>query len=220
MRRYLTLAAAITTTFLALFAAVAWLGVPLLEDPRPLLDSVGGTAAVVGVGLLVADVALPVASSLVMVAHGAVFGVVVGALLSLVGSVGAALLGFGIGRRGGPLLRRLVPAAERERADVLLDRWGVLAIVATRPVPILAETVAILAGASRMRWSQAAVAAVAGSFPAAVLYALAGDVAASFGNAVTVFAVVVAVAAAFWLAGRRVHRASLAARVESPSEAS
>ncbi len=36
----------------------------------------GVVAALVGVGLLVADVVLPVPSSVVMLAHGALFGVV------------------------------------------------------------------------------------------------------------------------------------------------
>ena len=54
--------------------------------------------------------------------------------------------------KGGPLLSRLVPPEERARANDLLDRWGEMAVVATRPVPILAETVAILAGASPKSW--------------------------------------------------------------------
>ena len=88
-------------------------------------------------------VALPVPFSLVMVAHGALFGVAVGTtLLSVVGSTVAALVGFALGRRGGPLLTRLVPPEERVRADRLLTRWGTLAIIVTRPVPLLAETTA------------------------------------------------------------------------------
>src|SRR5215211_6626130 len=50
--------------------------------------------------LLVVDVVLPVPSNLVMIAHGALFGVAIGTFLSLVGSIGAALVGFAIGQRG------------------------------------------------------------------------------------------------------------------------
>ncbi len=94
------------------------------------------------------DVALSVPSSLVMVAHGAHLGVVIGTVLSVVGSTGAALVGFALGRRGGPLLARLVPPEERTRADRLLARWGTLAIIITRPVPLLAQTTAVMAGTS------------------------------------------------------------------------
>ncbi len=58
----------------------------------------------------------------------ALFGVAIGTVLSLVGSVGAALAGFAIGQQGGPFLSRLVSSEEHERADRLLSRWGVLAM--------------------------------------------------------------------------------------------
>jgi hypothetical protein len=58
--------------FLCLFFVVEALGIPLLVDPTPWLKHGGVLAAVLGVGLLIADVLLlPVPSSLVMVAHGA-----------------------------------------------------------------------------------------------------------------------------------------------------
>jgi membrane protein DedA with SNARE-associated domain len=89
--------------------------------------------------------------------------------LSLVGSLGAALLGFPLGRKGGLLLNRLLPAGGRRRADALLARWGVLAVVVTRPVPLLAETTVILAGASPLGWRRTAAAALVGSAATAVL---------------------------------------------------
>ncbi len=172
--RYALLALALLAALGAVFLAVEALGLDVLTDPRPWLQEHRGRAALVGVGLLVADVLVPVPSSVVMTAHGAVFGPVLGALLSLVGGLGAALVAFGLGRRGGPLLDRLVPERERRRADALLRRWGALAIVVTRPVPLLAETVLVLAGAGPLGWRRAAVASLLGSVAPAVLYALAG----------------------------------------------
>src|SRR5437763_10869108 len=144
MKRYFLIVAGMMAFFLILFFVVEFLGIPLLTDPTPWMQHGGVLAASLGVGLLIADVLLPVPSSLVMVAHGALFGVVIGTLLSLLGSVGAALFGFAIGRRGGRLLTRVVSPEERARADYLLGRWGSLAIVVTRPIPVLAETVAIM----------------------------------------------------------------------------
>lgn len=206
MRRYWTVVTAMLVALLALFGAVEALGVPLLTDPSPWLDKGGPMAALVGVGLLVVDIILPVPSSLVMIAHGAVFGVVAGTTLSLIGSTGAAAFGFAIGRRGGDALARVVPAEERIRADRLLERWGVLAVIATRPVPILAETTAIMAGASPMSWRQLMIAAVAGAMPAALLYALTGAIAASFTNGTMVFGLVLLIAGVFWWLGRRAER--------------
>ena len=191
--------------FLGLFFLVEALGVPLLVEPTPWLNRGGVLAATLGVGLLIVDVLLPVPSSLVMVAHGALFGVVGGTLLSLVGSLGAAMFGFWLGRRGGSLLERLVPLDERERADYLLKRWGMLAIIVTRPVPLLAETVAIMAGTSPMGWGRAALAAIAGSLPPALLYALTGASVGKFQNTALVFVFVLLVAGFFWMFGRTIE---------------
>jgi uncharacterized membrane protein YdjX (TVP38/TMEM64 family) len=210
MRRYSLVVAGLLALFTAMFVAVEALDVPLLTDPRPVLQAAPLAAAPVGVGLLVLDVFLPVPSSLLMIAHGAAFGPLLGAALSLLGSLGAALLGFTLGRRGGPLLDRLVPADERRRVDALLARWGALAILVTRPVPLLAETTVILAGASPLGWRRTAVAALIGSVPAAVLYALAGSVATGLANPVAVFALVLLLAGSTWAlgaaGGRRVAR--------------
>jgi uncharacterized membrane protein YdjX (TVP38/TMEM64 family) len=202
MKRYLLIVAAMMAFFLLLFFVVEALGIPLLADPGPWMRHGGVLAAILGVTLLIADVLLPVPSSLVMVAHGALFGVVMGTFLSLLGSVGAALFGFAIGRRGGKLLARVVPPEERARADRMLARWGTLAVVVTRPVPLLAETVAIMAGASPLGWGRMALAALIGSLPPALLYALTGATVANFQSTSLMFVVVLLVTGSFWLVGR------------------
>jgi uncharacterized membrane protein YdjX (TVP38/TMEM64 family) len=214
MMRYLTVMGAMLAFFLAIFFLVEALGVPLLVDPMPWLKQGGIWAAMLGVALLIADVLLPVPSSLVMVAHGALFGLWIGTLLSLIGSTGAAVFGFWVGRRGGRLLTRLVTPAERERADRLLKRWGSLAIIVTRPVPLLAETVAIMAGASPLGWGRTILAALAGSVPPAFLYALTGASAGRFQNTVLMFVFVLAIAGLFWMIGRRIIPAQKSDRPE------
>lgn len=202
MRRYLVIVAATMAFFLLLFFAVEALGFELLTDPTPWMRHGGVLAAALGVSLLIADVLLPVPSSLVMVAHGALFGVLIGTLLSLLGSMGAALFGFAIGRRGGRLLERIVTPEERARADRMVARWGAVAVVVTRPIPILAETVAIMTGASSVGWLRMALASFAGSLPPALLYALTGAAYANFQSVVLMFAATLLIAGSFWLIGR------------------
>jgi uncharacterized membrane protein YdjX (TVP38/TMEM64 family) len=202
MKRYLIIVSAMMAFFLITFFVVEGLGIPLLGDPAPWMKHGGLLTAILGVSLLIADVLLPVPSSLVMVAHGALFGVVGGTLLSLLGSVGAALFGFAIGRRGGKLLERLVTPAERAHADRMLARWGGLAVVVSRPIPIVAETVAIIAGTSPLGWGRVTLAALAGSLPPALLYALTGATVANFQSTSLMFGVVLLVTGAFWLIGQ------------------
>jgi uncharacterized membrane protein YdjX (TVP38/TMEM64 family) len=202
MRRYWLLLGGFIVLFLALFGVAMALGLPV-EDARPWMGAGGPGAAAVGVTLLIVDVALPVPSSGVMMLHGLLFGLWVGAALSMVGSIGAAAVGFGVGRAGNEWIRRLVTPEEHDRAGRLLARWGALAIVASRPVPMLAETVMILAGASPMPWGRAMAAAVAGTIPAALAYAAVGATAASLQAGTAVFAGVVLIGGVFWWWGRR-----------------
>ena len=195
--------AAVVVGLLVAFAVVEAAGIPVLSDPSGAMSAGGAVAALVGVALLVGDVVLPVPSSIVMLAHGALFGVVLGALLSLVGTVGAAVVGVWLGRRGERLLR--LPETERRRARQLVDRWGAVAVVASRPVPVLAEAVVIMAGAAGASPLRVALPAAAGSVAPAVLYALAGSLVVDVASGTVVFAAVLAATGAFWFVATRRH---------------
>jgi uncharacterized membrane protein YdjX (TVP38/TMEM64 family) len=203
MRRWILLAVSIAVVLLAMFFIAMASGVSLFEDPTPLLKGGRVLAAIAGVLLLVADVFLPVPSSLVMVAHGALFGMTAGTILSLIGSTAAALTGFAVGRAGNDAIRRWVTPAQHDRAGAMLQRWGVLAIAVTRPVPILAETVSILAGSSPLTWLQVALSAAVGSLIPSLAYAWAGSHAGGAVNHVLVFGGVIAVSGVLWAIGRR-----------------
>lgn len=203
LMRWWSLAFAIAATLLVMFFAASSAGIALLQDPAAMMRDARPLAAAIGVLMLIADVVLPVPSSLVMVAHGALFGALGGTLLSLAGSVASALTAFAIGRAGDGAIRRFVTEREHMRAGELLARWGVVAIAVTRPVPILAETVAILAGASPLTWRQTAVAAGAGSIVPAAVYAWAGASARDGGNHALIFGGVLAVTAVLFLVAKR-----------------
>ncbi len=206
MRAYALFAAAVAAGFLALFGLAHALDVPVLSEETPSLGAAGAGAALAALALLVGDVVLPVPASGVMVVNGILFGAAAGAALSVVGSLGAAALGWWLGRRGGPLLARVVPGAERERAAALIARRGTFAVVLSRPVPVIAETVAIVAGAAGMPLRRLLGAALLGSLPPAVAYAVAGAATGRADAAVPVFVAVVALSVVVWLAGRRHER--------------
>ncbi|HSH05905.1 MAG TPA: VTT domain-containing protein, partial [Anaerolineae bacterium] len=176
---------------------------PFLTESERYLLAGDGRAGVLGIFFLVIDVFLPVPSSLVMTAHGALFGVLGGTLLSMVGNVGAGLVGFGLGRGGEGVIRRWVTEEEMMRANELLARWGGVALIATRPIPLLAETTAIMAGASSMSWGQLLVATSLGSVPMSFLYALTGATAMSFNNTVVMFTFMLMMMALFWWLNQR-----------------
>jgi uncharacterized membrane protein YdjX (TVP38/TMEM64 family) len=208
--RYWTVAGAMAALLLTAFVVVAAFGNTVLTEPEDWLE--GPFAGILGVALLVADSVLPIASSVVMVSLGALYGPLGGVALALLGRLGCFLAGFAVGRRMGARLLRAVPATQRERAEELLARRGAFAVVVTRPLPILGDTVAILAGASPMSWRRGAVAATVGSVPEAVAYAAAGSLAASSADAAVVWAAFIVVAGAFWVAAGRAARVAKRAR--------
>ena len=170
---------------------------PLLTDPRPVLGTVSVAAALIGVGLLVGDAVLPVPSSVVMVALGATFGVAAGAALALLGGLGGFALGYVLGWRSRNLL-----APGTSGAAALVRRWGLLAVVVSRPLPLVAETVAYTVGALGMRPVAAFAAATAGLAGPAVAFSYAGWRGATTGDGFVVFGAVAVAAVLCWVVGR------------------
>ena len=160
---------AVVAALLVVFAAATVLGLPVLDDPGPALRSAGAFwGALAGLAVLTVDVVLPVPSSLVMVAFGTAYGVAVAAALSTLGGALMAFVGGTVGRRGGRLV------ADADRARHLVDRYGVAAVVLTRPVPLLAESVVLVAGAAGMPLRRLVLGAALGTLPLGVVYGVAG----------------------------------------------
>ena len=136
-RQALVLGLAVAVVAVVGLALAEAFHVRLLVDPVDLIGA-RGLAAWVGVGLLVADIVLPVPSSVVLLAHGALFGVIPGAALSLLGRTGNAVVGVLIGRSAGNLLSRRSrrrTATDSGKGAQLVGRWGLAPVVFTRPIP-------------------------------------------------------------------------------------
>lgn len=167
-------------------ALVVILSFVLLEDRLPAAWRDPGAwqvtpswgVAMGSIALLATDVLLPVPSSVVMVGNGVAFGFAGGALVSTVGATSAVMLGWLLGRVGGRQVHRWLGPAEGTRLAELVRRHGAWVVVASRPVPVVAEMVAVLAGAGGMRAGVALASGFAGATGTAVPYAWAGAAAA------------------------------------------
>src|SRR5688572_11027427 len=122
--KFVYLVGAVCLLLLLLFVGASAAGVPYLESTDWMSAYSAPTAAVLGNLLLVMDVLLPVPSSLLMVANGALLGLVWGSLATLVSATLGGLLAFWIGRRGSRVVARFVGPDELERADRFFRRWG------------------------------------------------------------------------------------------------
>jgi uncharacterized membrane protein YdjX (TVP38/TMEM64 family) len=188
------------------------------------LNHAGPGSAAIIVGLLAADVLLPIPSSVVMVLSGAAFGVFWGAALALIGSVLGEWLGFEMVRRFGRRASSMI-AGDHELRELneFFERHGAVAVMVTRPLPVVMETMSLVAGLSAMRRRTFLTASLVGTAPIVVIYAYAGAVAREADSVAPAAVIVVAVTAAAWLwwRGRRrpASAAALGATRRSPSSA-
>lgn len=121
--------------------------------------------ALAGAGLLAADVLLPIPSSIV--------GTMLGARLGFGAGFTAAFAGMMVGQSAAYLVSR---AVLRKRNDGALPAAPTLAAVfLSRPVPVLAEAVALAAGAARVSWPQFLLACGSGNAIYAGALALNGS---------------------------------------------
>ena len=139
------------------------------------LRELGPWAAAAGVGLLVADIALPIPSTIVMSALGATYGFGVGGLLAIVGSMLAGLTAYGLARWAGrPAAIWIAGEDGLVRTEELFARGGAWLVLTSRWLPILPEAVACLAGLARMPFRTFFWALMVGSVPLGLTFAWVG----------------------------------------------
>lgn len=168
----------------------------------------GWQVALVLSGLLAGDIVLPVPSSLVNTAAGALLGFWRGTAASWSGMMVACVVGYQIGARAGEsALSRMVGESEVARLARLAERHGHWFLLAFRAVPVLAEASVVFAGASRMsRRSFFTVTALA-NLGISATYAAVGASAAQAGSFLLLFAgMVLLPALALWLVRPRARK--------------
>jgi 3-dehydroquinate synthase len=174
-----------TLRFLLILAAMA-VAVPLIPflafgarldhavarwlDPLPTPP----VLAAIEVGVLAADLLLPVPSSLVATLGGSHLGIVIGTACAWVGMTAGAMVGWWLGHTAAAASLSSLTAEEQERLAGQQRCYGPLAVVLTRPLPLVAEAAAIMAGAAGMGWRAFLLAAGSGNLAIAVVWSVAG----------------------------------------------
>lgn len=147
-------------------AVAAWLNPP----PPP------AVLAAAEVGILAVDILLPVPSSLVATLGGAQLGIAVGTVCGWLGMTLGSLAGWGLGRLLGRAALARVDDETRTSLTAHERPLGPLLVVLTRPLPLLAEAAAILAGAAAMPARTFLAAAASGNLAIALAWSVAGAV--------------------------------------------
>lgn len=178
-----------------------------LQGAAAWIEGAGPWAWAAGIGLLAADLLLPVPGTVVMSALGLIYGTLLGGLVAAAGSVVAGLCGYGVGRLiGERAARKLLGDRDFERGRGLFSRGGGWMIALSRAVPILPEALSCTAGLVRMPFARFVASLACGSVPVGFLYAWIGAVGRDTPGWAMLFSI--GVPAILWLAARRIafHR--------------
>lgn len=160
--------------------------------------------ALVGIVLLVADIGLPVPSSVIAMALCWSLGPLWGGLAVAVGTLLAFAAGYGLGRLvPESRLRHWVGDQVWQRVTDLAHRRALWWIVMARPLPVLAEVSAVLAGVWRVPLLPAFAAATLASALLAIGYALSAWLGRQTPGGLSILVFALALPALFWLASRR-----------------
>lgn len=207
MTKFWTFVGLLMAFMLVLFFVLQAFDIAFLkDDPEYWLGQEKWLAALAGIALLMADVIAPVPSSVIMFANGALFGPILGALLSMIGGLGAAWLGHWIGGKGERAARRWMGEDALITANRFFQKYGMIAVILSRPIPIFAEAVSITAGLSGMSRRRLLWGSVLGLLPAAILFALVGTYAVEWDAGTYALLAVVAVAGGVWFLGRHLFK--------------
>ncbi len=159
--------------------------------------------------LLVADVVLPIPSSVVSTVAGFRFGLLGGALLSWLGMTAGCVVAYVLGSRvGRPATTRLVgpDAAERVAADA--RRHGLWSLVTFRAVPVLAEASVLVAGVGRMPFARFLTVTALANAGVSIAYAWVGARSARAGSFLLAFAGAILIPALAMALARGLRRQS------------
>jgi uncharacterized membrane protein YdjX (TVP38/TMEM64 family) len=155
-----------------------------------------------GLGLLTADLLLPVPATGVMAALGLAYGPVIGGLLSALGSFLAGALGYTVCHAlGSRPIELLLDPAEIAWARRLSRDAGGWLVAGSRALPLLPEVVACAAGLIRMPPTRYLAALACGAVPTGFVFATLGHLGAD--RPILTFLATTMLPMSLWLVLRR-----------------
>lgn len=148
--------------------------------------------------VLTLDIVLPVPSSVVMYINGYVLGVLAGSALSLISLLAGAILGYFLGK----LTSAGVKAKSDSATENIMAKYGAMAILISRGIPIISESVCIVCGFNKMPFKQYVMFNILGYLPLCLVYAYCGNVGYDKNTFLLTFGFSVLLTVIFWIIGR------------------
>ncbi len=173
-----------------------------LEGARQWMENQGRWAWGAGMVLLMADIVLPIPSTVVMSALGWMYGWWVGGLVASLGSFLSGLAAYALCRSlGRPAALWIAGAEGLQRGERWFAHRGGWLVALSRWTPVLPEAVACLAGLVKMPWRPFVISLACGSLPLGFAFAAIGHLGQS--NPTWAIALSAALPLVLWLLASR-----------------
>lgn len=148
-------------------------------------------------GILISDIVLPVPSSVVMYMNGFVLDRWIGTMLSFFSLMISSLIGYFIGS---------IPKYYQNKkggvtSNTIFNSFGSFAILLTRGIPILSESICIICGYNKMPLKKYLLISALGFLPICFLYAQMGEIASDRNVFLLVLGLSIGVTILFWIGG-------------------
>lgn len=147
----------------------ALLGDRLID--RAWLDAAGDWTWLAGIACLIADVVVPIPTTLVITALAQRYGPLLGGVLGTLGTFAAGVTAYGLTRLLGRRFARWLLRDELDAAERFYARGGSFAVACSRWLPLLPEAISCMAGLARMPFDRYCLALLSGTAPMAFAYA-------------------------------------------------
>ncbi len=172
---------------------------------RALLDRHRQIAWLIGIALLVADLFLPIPSTIVMSALGWLYGPFAGGIVASIGLFLSAQLAYRLSSRfGRSLALHLADEASLDAAAAWFSKSGGACIAVSRCLPVLSEAIACMAGLSRFSKRDFHAATLLGTLPAGFVFAWIGHLGHQDSSTATALSAIIPIT--LWLVYRQISR--------------
>jgi len=154
--------------------------------------------------ILSSDIILPVPSSIVMYLNGSVLGIYLGFVTSYIAVTISAVVGYFLGS----FVSYGISKHSNAKAKRFVERFGFFAIIISRGIPVLSESVCIVCGYNQYNFKLYLILNLLGYIPICLIYAYFGNIGADEGHFLLSFASAIVISAMLWFFGKNFVRAS------------
>jgi uncharacterized membrane protein YdjX (TVP38/TMEM64 family) len=120
---------------------------------------------------------IPIPSEIILLATGMIWGIYIGGIMGIIGSLAAGLLCFYVSRKGGrPLAEKFVGKKAINMADNFIEKHGIWAILISRMLPFIAfDPISYASGLVEMDTKKYTIGTLIGAIPRAFFFAWLGS---------------------------------------------